>query len=273
MIVSWQVGTVGPDSRFPDSTWLIGNHSDELTPWLPVIALKSSLVTNFFVLPCCPYDFSGQKYVRMNSGISVYQDYFTYIRDISSRCGFETSCDRLRMPSTKRNCLIGIRSLTDGDRQIETIRDVNEYINSRMKRKFEARNNVEPVRNCTQLQTDLIKRILSFCVDYLLQEKNLIVKDNKSWNKGRTVSLSEISELVDRADRQKMKKECGGIQTLLRNHRYIFEVANGCVSLREPLKYSEVTKYKSKPCWNFKYHPDHCLYDADECAYSHNVDE
>ena len=27
---------------FPDYNWLIGNHSDELTPWIPLIAARSS---------------------------------------------------------------------------------------------------------------------------------------------------------------------------------------------------------------------------------------
>lgn len=27
-------------SLFPDVDWLIGNHSDELTPWIPVMAAR-----------------------------------------------------------------------------------------------------------------------------------------------------------------------------------------------------------------------------------------
>jgi len=25
---------------YPDADWLLGNHSDELTPWIPVIAAR-----------------------------------------------------------------------------------------------------------------------------------------------------------------------------------------------------------------------------------------
>jgi tRNASer (uridine44-2'-O)-methyltransferase len=28
------------ESLFPDWDWIIGNHSDELTPWIPVIAAR-----------------------------------------------------------------------------------------------------------------------------------------------------------------------------------------------------------------------------------------
>jgi len=33
---------MAPDSLlYPETDWLIGNHSDELTPWIPVIAARS----------------------------------------------------------------------------------------------------------------------------------------------------------------------------------------------------------------------------------------
>jgi len=36
---------------YPESDWLIGNHSDELTPWIPLIAARSLAVigTNFSI--------------------------------------------------------------------------------------------------------------------------------------------------------------------------------------------------------------------------------
>jgi len=37
---------------FPEADWLIGNHCDELTPWIPVIAARwhASHVINFFLV-------------------------------------------------------------------------------------------------------------------------------------------------------------------------------------------------------------------------------
>lgn len=34
----------GDSHLFPDTDWLIGNHSDELTPWIPVIAARYLVV-------------------------------------------------------------------------------------------------------------------------------------------------------------------------------------------------------------------------------------
>ena len=48
------------DATFPDTDWLVGNHSDELTPWIPYLASKSGPRTNFFVLPCCFHDFDAR---------------------------------------------------------------------------------------------------------------------------------------------------------------------------------------------------------------------
>lgn len=55
------------DTAFDDCDWLLGNHSDELTPWLAVMALNSGRrraeaghprpATSFWVLPCCPFGF------------------------------------------------------------------------------------------------------------------------------------------------------------------------------------------------------------------------
>jgi len=35
-----QAVTPSADSLFPEYDWIIGNHSDELTPWIPVITAR-----------------------------------------------------------------------------------------------------------------------------------------------------------------------------------------------------------------------------------------
>ncbi|KAM6150734.1 putative tRNA (uracil-O(2)-)-methyltransferase isoform 2-T2 [Erethizon dorsatum] len=91
---------------FPDADWLIGNHSDELTPWIPVIAARSSYRCRFFVLPCCFFDFVG-RYSRRQSRKTQYREYLDFIREVGQACGFHVEEDCLRIPSTKRVCLIG----------------------------------------------------------------------------------------------------------------------------------------------------------------------
>ncbi|XP_021251099.1 probable tRNA (uracil-O(2)-)-methyltransferase isoform X1 [Numida meleagris] len=96
----------GDNQLFPDSDWLIGNHSDELTPWIPVIAARSSYSCRYFVLPCCFFDFHG-KYSRRQSKKTQYREYLDFVAEVGCVCGFHVEEDCLRIPSTKRVCLIG----------------------------------------------------------------------------------------------------------------------------------------------------------------------
>ena len=120
--------TVAPGNLdlIKDYDWILGNHSDELTPWIPVMAVRlvlqcagrqldasiskiSILSLNFrcgfnkkfWVLPCCFYDFYG-KYERSQSSHGQYDDYLAYIKSIGVECGFQVDTDVMRIPSTKR---------------------------------------------------------------------------------------------------------------------------------------------------------------------------
>ena len=77
-----QVSTLTPSdvTLFPDHDWLLGNHSDELTPWIPVMAARSSYRTRYFVLPCCPHDFESKvkdlKYVCGGAEVAGSQEVY-----------------------------------------------------------------------------------------------------------------------------------------------------------------------------------------------------
>lgn len=254
-----------PSSRFSQATWILGNHSDELTPWIPVIAARSSQQTNFFLLPCCPYDFNGRKYIRTDSTLSQYADYLNYIRRISVKCGFRTDIDKLRIPSTKRICLVGIRvQMANGDDFA-----AQKYLSDNSQQTIVMRSPIEPVRNCTQLNRSLVNRIVEFVVARILAKN--CGDSSGTWNRGGSISLSELCrEIVPPDDLKLLKNECGGLQTLLRNHRYIFKIDRGVVTLRVPPSVDEEpTKYRSKPCWFLKNHPNGCLHEAQTCAYQH----
>lgn len=76
--IHWQVCSLTPNDStvFPEYDWLIGNHSDELTPWIPVMASRSSFTTRYFVLPCCAHDFNkkvlGWWLVTWEEGLHVW---------------------------------------------------------------------------------------------------------------------------------------------------------------------------------------------------------
>ncbi|XDV17719.1 hypothetical protein PO909_023539 [Leuciscus waleckii] len=67
---------------------------------------RSSYSCRYFVLPCCLFDFCG-KYQRRQCKKSQYKEYIDFITDVSTVCGFHTEEDCLRIPSTKRVCIIG----------------------------------------------------------------------------------------------------------------------------------------------------------------------
>ncbi|XP_057667449.1 probable tRNA (uracil-O(2)-)-methyltransferase [Diorhabda carinulata] len=267
-----EVGIVTPDSTFPESTWLIGNHSDELTPWIPLIALKSTTKTNFFLLPCCPYDFNGEKYIRTNTAVSTYADYLCYIEDICKKCKFKVQIDKLRIPSTKKVCLVGVSKFSTQEETCEVLDDIKPLINIKMNKEFKPRVKVEPVRNCTQLKREITDKIIKLIVDLLLKEENNIIKkkDGTFWNKGSIYLISDLSKNIPPEYLKDLKLQCGGLQTLMKNFRYIFEVNKGTVRLRKPTSYEETgEKYRGKPCWFQKNHPQCCYNSENDCSYYH----
>ncbi|KAJ1854114.1 tRNA(Ser) Um(44) 2'-O-methyltransferase, partial [Coemansia sp. RSA 2703] len=93
-----------------DVDWIIGNHADELVPWIPVIATRSSSASRpgFIVIPCCPHDLSGSKMsFQVIPGQSKYHLYVNYIVDLASKCGFGVEKEYLRIPSTKNVAIVG----------------------------------------------------------------------------------------------------------------------------------------------------------------------
>ncbi|XP_031573877.1 probable tRNA (uracil-O(2)-)-methyltransferase isoform X2 [Actinia tenebrosa] len=371
---------------FPNVDWLIGNHSDELTPWIPVMAARSSYRTRYFVLPCCFYDFNC-KYVRQNNKTSQYRGYLDYVHKIGVVCGFEVEEDMLRIPSTKRICHIGqsrtypeedheemeikikamirergcnidegqqpqtmvnttrISKQASGDHSTEYENDNNtdgtrhlldqsdrayesngarEDTGSPAAKKialeteahqiktsdFKPREQTITVRNCSHLSKSLKEFIVNSVAEALLQESDSEgPKDDKDkfegtslnrftskgvlldlWNRGRSLKLPDVAKLFDNETLKKMKNECGGIQTLLRNHRHIFQVVGGVVQLRDWRKETPGPKLtpnadveflkrrfdalgNTSMCWFHFNHPDGCTLLTEQCPYAHSEDE
>ncbi|XP_058797355.1 probable tRNA (uracil-O(2)-)-methyltransferase [Phymastichus coffea] len=291
-----EVCTIIPSSKslYPRIDWLIGNHSDELTPWIPVIAARSSYKCRFFLLPCCAYDFDGKKYQRENSDTSQYFEYMNYVQDVANKCGFKTQIDKLRIPSTKRICLIGSeRNYSMDENDLRDLK-IQEMINSRCQDKeindawassFKPREIIEKVRNCTKIDKSVISNIIDIVVTTLLCKARIIELERRpgiTWNTGGEMELNEVAEAVDTDMLKELKKECGGLQTLLKNNGHIFRVESGKVRFRIPGKDTigqnkrnkkkkinpNVTR-KVKPCWFYLNHPNGCPLDNDECDFLH----
>lgn len=295
-----QVRTIVPSasSLFPEADWLIGNHSDELTPWIPVIAARSSYRCRFFLLPCCAYEFDGRKYQRDSAAKSQYFEYMNYVKKVSEGCGFKTDMDKLRIPSTKRICLVGrdrTYSEENRDAQENAIRDLIDARSSRDKSianatsdssswsaDFKPRETVERVRNCTKIDRSLISDIVDLVAGHLLCKVRMIdiQGSDEKWNAGGQVELSQLAGLLPSEMLKGLKNECGGLQTLLKNNGDVFQVVGGKVQFRVPGASTDIIRRKKKlnkprsskrikPCWFYQNHPNGCPLNEGICTYEH----
>ncbi|XP_056225800.1 probable tRNA (uracil-O(2)-)-methyltransferase [Seriola aureovittata] len=302
---------------FPGADWLIGNHSDELTPWIPVIAARSSYSCRYFVLPCCFFDFYG-KYQRRQCKKSQYKEYIDFITEVSQVSGFNTEEDCLRIPSTKRVCLVGksrsyqLRDEAEAERRRahyvqrrQTIpgvtiqwsvigndghcchgnADSDRTPRSSWGAGFQPRDKVEMVRNCAALPRDFVDGVVLQVANALL---GMTVDDgggsSADWNRGGSLSVSEVAGLLEQETLQLLKKECGGLQTLLKNNHQVFRVEGGRVYIRDwrdrkssraDTKRKPVAPgaLKTRPCWFHTHHLQGCPLQAEHCAFAHGPDD
>ena len=92
----------------PGVDWVIGNHSDELTPWIPKIARRCGAHTRYLVIPCCFWDFT-RRYTRKAAGQTRYETYLAFISECGKEEGFEVFTEALRIPSTKNMAQVGVQ--------------------------------------------------------------------------------------------------------------------------------------------------------------------
>ncbi|XP_045491747.1 probable tRNA (uracil-O(2)-)-methyltransferase [Colias croceus] len=267
---------------FPEATWIIGNHSDELTPWIPVIAACSSYKCRFFLLPCCAFNFDGTKYKRHDSSKSQYTEYLENIKSLCDDFGFQTQFDRLKIPSTKRISLIGQKRIYEETEYSAHCVYIQKFLdvalrNNEEAKEFKTREKVERVRNCTQIDKTVIDSIIIYVTSHMLKDYEFI----SSWSTGKQIKISDIVKLIPDDMLKMLKSECGGLQTLLRNNHHIFQIVNGKVQFRYPKTIDEVNKSMKKKnkdknikmqvkrCWFFDNHPQGCPLDAKVCSFLH----
>ncbi|XP_048640048.1 probable tRNA (uracil-O(2)-)-methyltransferase isoform X5 [Marmota marmota marmota] len=98
---------------------------------------------------------------------------------------------------------------------------------------FHPREKAEPVRNCASLPRDFIDQVVLQVANLLLGGKKLHTGSSqegvlKTWNGGESLSLMEVARELDRETLQRLKRECGGLQTLLRNSHQVFAGTHFC---------------------------------------------
>ncbi|XP_037092218.1 LOW QUALITY PROTEIN: probable tRNA (uracil-O(2)-)-methyltransferase [Pollicipes pollicipes] len=254
-----EVATITPsaETTYPGCDWLIGNHSDELTPWLPVMAAATGPDTSFFLLPCCPWDFYS-KYQRCNTRLSQYEEYMQYVYELAERCGFAPERDRLRIPSTRRRCVVGRRRAAavsaDALRQLTAAGT------------FRPRAAAPAVRNCSQLARETV-------AEAVRRVALRVVADG-------ALPLSAVAELLGGDTLRQLRQQCGGLQTLLKNHPHVFRVRAGAVSLQDAdwlrvdgARPELAASVKTSRCWQHDHLPAGCPLPAPQCRYAHGGDD
>ncbi|TSK82199.1 putative tRNA (uracil-O(2)-)-methyltransferase [Bagarius yarrelli] len=292
--------------------------------FLHFYAHRSSYFCRYFVLPCCFFDFWG-KYQRRQCKKSQYREYIDFISEVSVACGFQTDEDCLRIPSTKRVCLIGkSRSYGEDEEELADLKRT-DYIRERQilidssavvsqkihngpyyqedgqqtaKEKsvwgkgFQPREKIETVRNCAALPRTFVDAVVLKVAMALLElakekreeeEKDTVGQERIRWNAGGSLTVREVAELLDKSTLQTLKKECGGLQTLLKNNHQVFRVESGQVYIRDWRTVGTQTDSKRKSqisgalktrlCWFHTHHPDGCPLSSTDCVFAHGADD
>ncbi|XGW16738.1 hypothetical protein V3C99_001852 [Haemonchus contortus] len=258
------------DVALPEGVdYLIGNHTDELTPWMPVMAAR--IKCDFFVLPCCPFNFHGKYTARPGDSGSQYNAFLGFIREVCARLGFIVEEDRLSIPSTKRLCFVCTIPPQGLARDVD---EVIRKLTSPATKVFLPRSKVEQVRNCLNvpkdIRLDLTKRFF-----FKLLEADERMKNG--WRCGGAIELQKLAALLTVEEKQLMKQQCGGLQTFLRNQHQVFKVTGGMAQIRDWREEATRIFKKGKgspsrsgvtPCWMAEYHPDGCPM-KDACYFKH----
>jgi tRNASer (uridine44-2'-O)-methyltransferase len=206
--------------------------------------------------------------------------YIDFLKETSTACGFKTTLiDRLKIPSTKRICIIGLDRSYEMEKFHEQSLIIESFISTsnEQNQTFVPREKVQAVRNCTKTDRNLTEKIVKVIFEALLEEERTC-NEYGDWNCGKELLVADAVKLISQDDLKKLKSECGGLQTLLKNKHQIFEIYGGCIKIRKPkriadTKISEKAQkrnvIKSSPCYFHLYHKQGCFLESEECCYKH----
>lgn len=175
-------------------------------------------------------------------------------------------------------------NINESDLELKTKLD-NMFTNSSQQNDFKPRDleleNKKSTRNCTKnVEFELKTRIVKTVLGKLLNEDNpnesqwIQRYDGSKWNSGQIVELTIIASLFDQQTLNKLKQECGGIKTLLKNYHQLFEIVDKDkvkIKIYTQIKQSVNKHLKTKECMFEIFHPNGCLQSESECSFIHKT--
>ncbi|KNZ79446.1 tRNA (uracil-O(2)-)-methyltransferase, partial [Termitomyces sp. J132] len=133
------------DPYFQPGVFIIGNHADELTPWVPVVSTLYN-ASGYINIPCCAWTFDA-KFERSTTPMfpvpspnfadtlnlggeggngSSYSMYRIWLASLTLHCGWDIECETLRIPSTRNWAIVGRRKYKTmaADEAQENVREI-----------------------------------------------------------------------------------------------------------------------------------------------------
>lgn len=128
-------GSAEAEHHLPAGCFLIGNHADELTPWVPLLATRFH-ASGYLSIPCCAWTFDARfdracdvplcavDGATLNLGAgeggeggegsssSSYALYRVWLTALSMHCGWAVEVEVLRIPSTRNWAIVGEYTLS-----------------------------------------------------------------------------------------------------------------------------------------------------------------
>ncbi|ODQ65063.1 DUF1613-domain-containing protein, partial [Nadsonia fulvescens var. elongata DSM 6958] len=106
-------------------TFIIGNHSDELTCWIPLLGYP------FMVIPCCSHALTGARHrfpptKNSTEPKSTYACLVDHVESIAKMVGWKTEKEMLRIPSTRNAAILGRTKAVESNEPFLTIAEVIE---------------------------------------------------------------------------------------------------------------------------------------------------
>ncbi|KAF3942385.1 hypothetical protein ABW19_dt0206035 [Dactylella cylindrospora] len=132
---------------FPEGTFLICNHGDQLTAWTPLLATPNRCP--FLVIPCCSFNLAGKRFrahqgshllqgAQKQAKMSTYQSLITYIEGLCLDMGVVPEKEWLRIPSTRNRAILGREYQIDhpdaNGRQDDSVRSREKLVESLISR-------------------------------------------------------------------------------------------------------------------------------------------
>ncbi|KAF8274494.1 hypothetical protein EI94DRAFT_1675134 [Lactarius quietus] len=132
----------------PAECFLVGNHADELTPWVPLLATRVR-ASGYLSIPCCAWGLDARfdrardvpccdvDAETLNLGGagegagSSYALYRVWLASLSVHCGWTVEVEVLRIPSTRNWAIVGRKRVGSSEAADDNVEELIEGVRKR----------------------------------------------------------------------------------------------------------------------------------------------